>query len=127
MPRDPLLPSWLPAVNRRLVNPVQSLWAPRQPPWALVVHRGRRSGRTYRTPVLAAVAGGTIVIALPYGSGAQWVRNVLAADGAEVVRGGRTRALVRPRVVRSAGEAPLPRVAGVALRWMPVLVADLEG
>jgi deazaflavin-dependent oxidoreductase (nitroreductase family) len=126
MPRDSRMPSWLPAVNRRIVNPVQRLWAPRLPPWALIVHRGRRSGAEFRTPVLAAVDGDRIAIGLLYGSDAQWVRNLLAAGGGEVVRRGRRRRLANPRIVRDARAEPLPRAARLAVRHVPVLVADLD-
>ena len=121
---DPLMPAWLPAIMRRVVNPVQGLWAPRLPPWALIVHRGRRSGTEYRTPVLASVADDTLFVALYYGAGAQWVRNVLAGD-ATVVRAGRTRRLANPRIVRDALTEPLPGYARLAVRRVPVLIADL--
>jgi deazaflavin-dependent oxidoreductase (nitroreductase family) len=47
-------------------------------PFAMVVHVGRKSGKTYRTPVTAFVDDGTYRIALTYGPGADWVRNVMA-------------------------------------------------
>jgi deazaflavin-dependent oxidoreductase (nitroreductase family) len=122
--RDALMPGWLPAFNRRFVNPVQRLWAPRLPPWALVVHRGRRSGTEYRTPVMASVEDGKLYVGLYYGAGAQWVRNVLAGGGS-VVRAGRTYRLERPRVVRDALTERLPATARVVVRHVPVLVADL--
>ena len=125
MSGDSRLRSWLPALNERVVNPVQRLWAGRLPPFALVIHRGRRSGAEHRTPVLAAVDGDRIAIGLYYGPDAQWVRNLLAAGGGEVVRRGRRRRLVHPRVVRSAASEPLPRLARRVVRHVPVLVADL--
>lgn len=39
--------------NKAVNNPVQGLYAWIVPPWAVILHRGRRSGRAYRTPVLA--------------------------------------------------------------------------
>jgi len=47
----------------------------------LVVHRGRRSGRVYDTPVLVFPADDGYVIALTYGPDTDWIRNVLAAGG----------------------------------------------
>jgi deazaflavin-dependent oxidoreductase (nitroreductase family) len=47
----------------------------------MVVHRGRRSGRRYRTPVLAFRVDDGYVVALFYGADRDWVRNVLAAGG----------------------------------------------
>jgi deazaflavin-dependent oxidoreductase (nitroreductase family) len=48
------------------------------PLWAVLRHRGRRSGKTYATPVAVIPTPTTFVIALPYGPGTDWVRNVRA-------------------------------------------------
>ena len=122
---ESVMPDWLPPIMRRYVNPVQRVWAPRLPPWALIVHRGRRSGNEYRTPVLASVEDDTLYVGLYYGVDAQWVRNVLAGGGT-VVRAGRTRRLSRARVVRDPLTEPLPATARVVVRHVPVLVADLD-
>jgi deazaflavin-dependent oxidoreductase (nitroreductase family) len=129
MPIDPNtshMPAWLPAFNERVTNRVQGLWAPYLPPYALIVHTGRTSGRTYRTPVVAQRDGDTLSIALLYGAGAQWVKNVLAAGGAEVVRGGRRYTLRDPRVVTEAAPGELPRAMRRASQRMGVLTARLE-
>jgi deazaflavin-dependent oxidoreductase (nitroreductase family) len=84
--------------NNRVVNPIQRRWADRLPPWAVVVHRGRVSGRRYETPVLAHLHNGVAVIALFYGSDADWVRNVVAAGGGELIRRRRTLVMRDPRV-----------------------------
>jgi deazaflavin-dependent oxidoreductase (nitroreductase family) len=123
--RDPLMPSWLPKVNRRVVNPIQGLWAPRLAPWAVIVHRGRRSGTEYRTPVLAVRSGASLYVALFYGTGAQWVRNVRAADGGEVIRRGRRRRIANVRILEDPVAEPLPPAVRVAARWVPILVADV--
>lgn len=85
--------------NRAVNNPIQRQYAWLLPPWAIVVHRGRRSGRVYRTPVVAFRRGRELAVVILYGERSDWVQNALAG-GAEVVRGGRTFALVEPRVVR---------------------------
>ena len=123
--RDPFMPSWVAKVNKRVVNPIQGLWAPWLPPWAVIVHRGRRSGTEYRTPVLAARSGASLYVTLYYGSRAQWVRNLRAAGGGEVVRRGRRRRIANVRIVESPTAEPLPRAMRVAARWMPILVGDL--
>src|SRR5215207_9689993 len=112
--RDPLMPAWMTKVNKRIVNPIQGLWAPRLPPWAVIVHRGRRSGTEYRTPVLAARSGSSLYVALFYGSGAQWVRNVRAAGGGEVIRRGRRERIANVRILRDAHAEPLPRAVRAA-------------
>jgi len=92
------MPSWLPQINKLVINRVQRLWAPYLPPYARVLHRGRRSGNPYRTPVVAFRSGADLVVALPYGDGADWVRNLLAAGEGEVVRQGRRQKVTDIRV-----------------------------
>ncbi|HEU4948269.1 MAG TPA: nitroreductase family deazaflavin-dependent oxidoreductase [Kribbella sp.] len=72
--------------NRRFANPVMRLVAGRLPPFAIVRHRGRRTGRDYVTPVLAFGTEDGAVIGVLYGTGSDWVSNVLVAGGAEVKR-----------------------------------------
>src|SRR6266581_880747 len=49
---------------------------------AQIRHVGRRSGRTYTTPVSARRSGDMIVIALTFGNQSDWSRNVRSAkDG----------------------------------------------
>ena len=68
---------------------------------AVVVHIGRRSGRTFRTPVHLDRVGDSFVIALAYGANADWVRNVLANGGAVIGLGGRTYITTNPAVLPS--------------------------
>lgn len=66
---------------------------------SVVEHVGRSSGRPYRTPVVAVPVDDAYVVALPYGPGADWVRNVLAAGDATLTDGGRTVRVHRPTLV----------------------------
>jgi deazaflavin-dependent oxidoreductase (nitroreductase family) len=100
--------------NRVGANRLQRLWAPYIPPYALVVHRGRKSGRTYRTPVTAFVRHGVMAVALPYGVDSDWVQNLLAEGGGELVRAGRTRRISNPRIVPRGQGSAVPRVARFA-------------
>ncbi|MBY5163616.1 nitroreductase/quinone reductase family protein [Salsipaludibacter albus] len=56
---------------------------------AVVHHRGRTTGTAYRTPVVPVRTDAGFVIGLPYGPGADWVRNVLDAGGATLEFDGR--------------------------------------
>ena len=56
---------------------------------ALVRHVGRRSGRSYQTPVMAVAHGDDLLIALPYGEGPTSC-NVLASGTVSLVVDGRT-------------------------------------
>jgi deazaflavin-dependent oxidoreductase (nitroreductase family) len=124
MPREPLMPAWLPRVNERIVNPVQRLWAPWLPPWALIEHTGRRSGASRRTPVLAWKSGDALFVVLFYGPRTQWIRNLEAAGGGVAVRAGRRRAITGTRLVRDAAALPAAP-AFAARRGLPVLVLEL--
>jgi deazaflavin-dependent oxidoreductase (nitroreductase family) len=57
-------------------------------PFSLVRHVGRRSGRTYETPVILARVPQGFVAELTYGTGVSWYRNIVAAGGCVVVSGG---------------------------------------
>ena len=111
------LPARLGSFNRRIPNPLIGMVAGRVPPLAIVEHVGRRSGRMHRTPVLAFPADGGWVIALVYGVGTDWVRNVMVADGCTLERAGSRIRLRRPRVLDGdASERHLPGPVPVALR-----------
>jgi len=77
------MPRWVARTNKHVLNPVMLRVATGFGPMAVVRHAGRRSGRTYRTPVFAFAyrEGGRVrvVLALTYGPDVDWVRNV---DGA---------------------------------------------
>lgn len=112
--------------NKRVTNPIQSTYAPHLPPWAVVNHVGRKSGRSYRTPVLGFRSGSTFAVVLFYGTESDWLRNVLSAGSATITRRGRDLTWSNLRVV-PADTGGLPRAAralGGATR--PVLVGDLS-
>ncbi len=54
------------------------------PLWGIVRHAGRRSGRTYDTPVVVDRTSDGFLIPLPFGGSTQWARNVLAAGGSAI-------------------------------------------
>jgi deazaflavin-dependent oxidoreductase (nitroreductase family) len=69
---------------------------------SVIEHVGRRSGRTYETPVDIIETTTRLLIALPYGARTDWLRNVLAAGSATVVYGGERITVERPAVVATA-------------------------
>ena len=107
--------------NRRLPNRVIGTIAGRRlSPVAFVVHQGRRSGRSYRTPVMPLPVRDGFLVSLPYGQRRDWVRNVLAAGGCAIQRGGRRFELTDPRLLDAAAAAPLlPAALRPALRVVP--------
>jgi deazaflavin-dependent oxidoreductase (nitroreductase family) len=93
------LPGWLGRFNRVATNRATRPLARRLPWFAVVVHRGRRSGRPYRTPVNAFRSDDRYLIALTYGRDRDWVKNVLAAGGCHLETRGRRVWFVDPRIV----------------------------
>jgi len=69
---------------------------------SVVCHVGRRSGRTYQTPVVVARHDDSFLIALPYGERTDWLKNVLAAGSATIMADGRSYAVGRPAVIPMA-------------------------
>jgi deazaflavin-dependent oxidoreductase (nitroreductase family) len=68
-------------------------------PFSVVYHTGRKSGRTYRTPVLASYVNDMVIIPLSYGEHVDWLKNVLAAGGCEIVRKDKKISATEPEVI----------------------------
>ncbi len=114
------LPKRLTRFNKRFANPIIGRFA-RFPPLVLVAHRGRVTGRDYRTPVLALSTEDGYVIALTYGLDVDWLKNVVAAGGCTILRRGRGIEVSNPRVVGwAAGSKHLPIPVRVALLGLQV-------
>jgi deazaflavin-dependent oxidoreductase (nitroreductase family) len=69
---------------------------------SVVRHVGRRSGRTYQTPVVVARHDDSFLIALPYGERTDWLKNVLAKGSATIVTNGHTYEVDEPEVIPMA-------------------------
>ena len=99
------IPKAVARFNRVGLNRITRHIAPWAPGFGLVVHRGRRSGRTYETPVNVFPTPFGVRIALTYGADSQWVKKVVAAGGCTVRTGGRELTLTAPRVVHDPTRA----------------------
>lgn len=87
-------------VNRVLFNPRQMKSAGTAGAYASIVrHRGRTSGTPYETPIVVREYGDDLVTILPYGTQADWIKNVLAAGEAQIVFEGREWNVDQPRLV----------------------------
>jgi deazaflavin-dependent oxidoreductase (nitroreductase family) len=87
------------------------------PFFSIVRHTGRRSGRTFETPVAARRVSDGFVLALAFGGGAHWYRNLLAAGGG----------VIRWRGIDYPVGAPEPIGADEALAaFLPVQRAGLR-
>ena len=69
------------------------------PIFAVVEHRGRRTGRIYATPVAARRITDGFVIALAFGVQVDWYRNLVAGGGATIRWRGRTYRVSDPQRV----------------------------
>lgn len=100
---------------RDYVNPVARRFAGRVPPFAIMRHVGRSSGKEYWTPTMVFRTDDGFVIALTYGPGTDWVRNVRAAGGATIEYRGREITVDGPRVTDGAE----------ARQWLPAVVRNV--
>src|SRR5262249_5887957 len=66
-------------IAARYVNPVARRVAGKLPGFGVLTYRGRKTGRTYQTPINVFRRGDVYFFFLTYGSDAQWVKNVIAA------------------------------------------------
>ena len=76
------------------------------PIWGLVRHTGRRSGRTFTTPIAITATAGGFYIPLPWGPGTDWCRNIIAAGGGRVRYRGREHPVGDPKIVSRAEAGP---------------------
>jgi len=116
--------------NKLINNRVQGVYAWLLPPWAVILHRGRRSGHRYRTPLLAFKRDGTLIIALLYGEESDWLRNLRAGTG-HVIRGGRTFRVGAPHVVDTRDAELLTKLSPMARAYCGLadqqVILQIEG
>ena len=74
------MPLWFGHVNKRVFNKRELNKGVRP----VITHVGRTSGTTYQTPLDATPVHGGYMFVLMYGSGSDWVKNVLAAGSASL-------------------------------------------
>jgi deazaflavin-dependent oxidoreductase (nitroreductase family) len=97
------LPRWLARINKRVFNPIEIRRGVRP----VLIHVGRSSGKTYRTPLDAhPLTGGYLFIPM-YSTRSDWVRNILAAGRARLLSGGKEIELESPRIVKQRDVWPL--------------------
>jgi deazaflavin-dependent oxidoreductase (nitroreductase family) len=72
------------------------------PIWAVVRHRGRRSGKMYATPIAIRPTPDGFVLPLPWGEGTDWCRNLRAAGGGVVRFGGAEIEVNSPEIIDTA-------------------------
>ena len=83
----------------RVFNPVVLRFAGRIPPYVVLEHHGRKSGRLHRSPLVAVRVGTGFLIPLAFGEGAQWVQNLRHAGRAELIWRGRRFEVAHPEII----------------------------
>jgi deazaflavin-dependent oxidoreductase (nitroreductase family) len=93
--------------NKHVLNPVMMNLAGRKHWYAAVIrHSGRRSGKSYATPVVADRVADGFVLPRPYGTGVDWLRNMLASGRAAVTVAGETFDVTAPEIIDAATAMP---------------------
>jgi deazaflavin-dependent oxidoreductase (nitroreductase family) len=116
MPIPKVVARW----NKVALNRVTRHIAPWMPGLGLVIHRGRRSGRHYETPVNVFRTEDGYMMALTYGPATDWVRNVMAAGGCDLRTRGHTVHLGSPRMFHDENRSAIRPVERQVLRLVGV-------
>jgi deazaflavin-dependent oxidoreductase (nitroreductase family) len=117
-PRPPL--AVIRPFTTHVFNPISRRFVRWLPGFGILVYRGRKSGKRYRTPMNAFRDGERWVFALTYGSDVQWVKNVVVAGEAVLeVRRQRIR-LVEPELIVDADRRLMPQPVRFFLGLMRV-------
>lgn len=85
--------------------------------YALLRHRGRRSGRAFETPVMAWPTAGGMLVPVSWGTESDWYRNLMAAQGCEVQLRGRWYRCGSPGLIQRAE----------ALSYLPAATRAIAG
>ncbi len=106
-------PRWYARWNRLATNKLVRLWAGWVPTMGLLTHRGRKSGRQYRTPLNVFPTSTGVAVFLPYGAAStDWLKNIQAAGEAELQRYRTVFRVDSPQVMAKTEARPL-----VLARW----------
>ncbi len=87
----------------------------------VLYHRGRHSGRLYRTPVGMRRRGDTMIMPRTFGEDAAWYRNIAAAGWGGARYLGLSYTLADPRVVDyAAAQLAFPRYERLQFRLLGI-------
>lgn len=100
-------------INKRYINPLMLKFAGRRySPQAIIYHKGRKSERSYSTPIVLEPITDGFIIPLPYGTDVDWCRNILAAGQCTIQWHGNNYTVVEPALINATdviNELPLVR------------------
>lgn len=119
-----IFPDWLDRLQAGVETPLIRRFG-RFPGFAIIEHRGRKSGRRYETVVRAFCRGSLLAVLLGHGK-ADWVKNILAAGEADVRMFRRNVHITNPRLVPIGGDtSDLHWIVRLGARRVGVFVADI--
>jgi deazaflavin-dependent oxidoreductase (nitroreductase family) len=123
-----VFPVWFENLQVKYLNRAIKPIARFLPGIATIEHRGRKSGKEYKTVVTTYRKDGVLAIALAHGK-TDWIKNVLAAGEADVQYSRHTLHITNPRVLPAGSDGPevqgLPRLPRLQLPRTAVFVADI--
>ena len=93
--------------NSRVTNPLARSITEWIPTLGTLEHVGRKSGKRYRTPLIAFNTGDGYVVLIGYGLESDWLKNVLAGGPTAMRKRGKAVAVADPRLVSRAEAASL--------------------
>ncbi len=97
------LPDKVRFLNKKFTNRLMiKIAGKKHSPIVLIEHVGRRSGKVYYTPIMAAPVAGGFMFALTYGTGVDWYKNVLVSGRAKITFKGREHQLIDPAAIPAA-------------------------
>ncbi|MGH8873439.1 MAG: nitroreductase family deazaflavin-dependent oxidoreductase [Acidimicrobiia bacterium] len=114
------LPRTLALFNRVVTNRITRPLATLLPGLAVIAHRGRVSGKEYRTPVNAWLDDESAIVALTYGHDVDWLKNLRAAEGGAIVSQGKTYQVGAPVLIGSEGMSRMPSMVRFILGTIDV-------
>jgi deazaflavin-dependent oxidoreductase (nitroreductase family) len=117
MPAPPTRMRVIRPFTTHVFNPIARRFASWLPGFGILEYRGRKSDRTYRTPINVFRRGDRYVFALTYGADVEWVKNVVAAGGCTLRTRGRAVRLIEPEVFVDPSRRLMPLVVRIVLRF----------
>jgi deazaflavin-dependent oxidoreductase (nitroreductase family) len=111
--------------NRRITNPLAVRFGGWAPLNGTLEHVGRKSGKTYQTPLNIFETADGFVVPIGYGLESHWVQNALAGGPLTVHKAGRTIPIVDARIVSKADAEPLVTRGRTMFRLHPYNEAAL--
>jgi len=108
---------WVAKFNLAVTNRITRHFVEWMPGFGMLTHVGRKSGKVYRTPVNVFRRPGGFLIALTYGPDSEWVKNVMAAGGCQLVTRRVRYGVSAPSVVHDPTRGQFPIVVRMVL-WL---------